>query len=70
MQNNARTRNITSNSKEIHMKERTLTFNQSKKLSVEEVESVSAAGWTTYMTAHGSYTNGIWDTSADITLDF
>lgn len=36
-------------------KERILSYNLSKALSVEELKDVSAAGWTSYMTGGGGW---------------
>lgn len=48
--------------------ERILSHNLSRKLSVEELESVSAAG-TSVATAHGTYGPSGADVDADINID-
>lgn len=50
-------------------KERILSFQMSEKLSAIDVESVSAAGMTSYVSGQGSYKNGYWDASIDWTVD-
>ena len=50
--------------------ERILSFNRSKKLSIEELEGISAAGMTSYMTGNGSYGSpGGMDGAIDVTID-
>lgn len=51
-------------------KERILSFGRSKQLSAEELQSVSAAGMTSVMTANGSYNpQAGFDSTLDLTLD-
>jgi hypothetical protein len=50
--------------------ERVLAFNMSKAISEDELRSVSAAGWTTYVSAGGTYSNqGGADGNIDGTVD-
>ena len=50
--------------------ERILSFKKSKKLDVEQAQSVSAAGMTSYITANATYSPRTgWDSSLDATLD-
>ncbi len=52
-------------------KERILAFKQSQKLSLADLENVSAAGMTGYTTANGSYSSGQgWDSTVDFTMDW
>jgi hypothetical protein len=51
-------------------KERILSFKMSQKLSASDIESVAAAGMTSYLTAHGTFNSGSgWDPSIDFTID-
>lgn len=49
--------------------ERIFSYQQSKVLTQEEAQSVSAAGTTTYCTANGSYQGGHYDGALDVTID-
>jgi hypothetical protein len=52
-------------------RERILSHKASQKLSMADLENVSAAGTTSYMTANGSYSRvGGFDSTVDITIDF
>jgi hypothetical protein len=52
-------------------KERILSHQFSQRLSISDLEGVSAAGMTTYMTAHASGQSGSGvDYQVDITVDF
>ncbi len=52
-------------------KNRILAFNQSRKLSEKELEDVSAAGMTTYVSGGVTYSSSTgWDTKdPDVTFD-
>ncbi len=50
--------------------ERILSYNMSQKIADEDLNNISAAGSTTFMTANGSYSQaGGWDSGVDVTWD-
>jgi hypothetical protein len=49
--------------------ERILSYKMSQKLSVAELQSVSAAGLTNYWTSNATYSATGMDGSIDVTID-
>lgn len=50
--------------------ERILSYKVSQKLSVEDLQEVSAAGMTSFLTANATHGAQGWDPSIDVQVDF
>ncbi len=50
--------------------ERILSFNMSQQLTDDDLEGVSAAGFSSHFTGNGTYQKGSgWDGSIDVSID-
>jgi hypothetical protein len=65
-------RKIPKKSKEkIMSKERILPYKMAKKISQEELQEISAAGWTNSVCGQGTYSRETgWDAGTDVHLDY